>query len=172
MELLNFGWLLVLPPRLSLPGDRGLFALCIIIQRVSRNKEEKLKLLFTAFFFFFFCKLSYPRLKTPLNPKWEQIFKCQGQLQSDSLKVPGLKILVRPGEQGERNCPPAVQIEIIEIVAYKTSLLKPAIPLLPDNATSSPMVRKEVEVKDWEGQRVKGELMWFAWKGTEDKWLA
>ena len=63
------------------------------------------------FFFFFLQVLSHPRLRIPPNSNWEQILKCQGQLQSESLKVPGLNILVRLGEQGQRSCPPAVQIE-------------------------------------------------------------
>lgn len=56
-------------------------------------------------------QLSHPRSKIPLHSNWKQILKCQGQLQSDSLKVSGLKILVRLGEQGQRSCPPAVQVE-------------------------------------------------------------
>lgn len=66
-----------------------------------------------------FCKsLHMQELKTPLNSNWEQILKCQGQLGSDSFKVPGLKILVSLKEQGERSCTPAVQIEIVDSTRF------------------------------------------------------
>lgn len=67
-------------------------------------------------------------MKAPLNSNWEQILKCQGQLQGDSVLVSGLEILVRLGKQGERSYPPAVQVEIN---SCKRSHLKPATPLLP-----------------------------------------
>ena len=70
-------------------------------------------------------------MKIPLNSNWKQILKCKGQLQSDSLKVSGLKILVRLGEQGQRSCPPAVQVEIC---LQKVSLDLPA-PLPPRSLT-------------------------------------
>ena len=68
-------------------------------------------------------------MKIPLNSNWKQILKCKGQLQSDSLKVSGLKILVRLGEQGQRSCPPAVQVEICLQKILPGSSRPPTTPL-------------------------------------------
>ena len=57
-----------------------------------------------------------------------RFFKCQRQLWSDFLIVPGLKIVVRLEEQGERSCPPDAQKEID---SSKRFWLKLATPLLP-----------------------------------------
>ena len=99
-------------PRISLAGDREacLYRIFLFRRSVATRKKSWNKLLSTIFFFF--AITLHPRLKIPLSSNWEQILKCQGQLRSGSLKVPGLKILVRLGEQGQRSRPPAVQIEI------------------------------------------------------------